>query len=126
MGRASAALLVIAGIIHLLPLQGVLGATVLAKLYGVVVTDPNTEILLRHRAILFALLGALLVLAAAHAPWRPLAYAAGLISAGSFLAVAGLVGGYNAALARVVTADVVALVCLLLGAALEWRLRWLL
>lgn len=44
---ASLALL-IAGLIHLLPVPGVLGVGVLAKLYGIDVADPNTAILLQH------------------------------------------------------------------------------
>ena len=52
--------LLIAGVIHLLPLPGVLGTGNLARLYGITVSDPNTAILLQHRALLFGILGALL------------------------------------------------------------------
>jgi hypothetical protein len=132
MNRLSAAMLFIAGLIHLIPLQGVVSATLLSQLYGVSVAEPNVEILLRHRAVMFGLLGLLLVAAAlvtlssAVAPefaiaFKVIAYAAGLISAASFLLVACLVGGYNALIGRVVAADVVALVCLLVGVAAEWR-----
>ena len=55
--------LLIAGVIHLLPLQGVLGTGNLARLYGVAVSDPNTAILLQHRALLFGVLGVLMLMA---------------------------------------------------------------
>ncbi len=111
-------LLIIAGIIHLLPLSGVLGAERLAVLYGQSFDDPNLLIMMRHRAVLFGLLGTLL-LAAAFVTWlRPLALGAGLVSVISFILLAKLSPGYNEALRKVVIADWVALVGLLLALAL--------
>ena len=57
-------MLIVVGVIHLLPLSGVLGGAQLFSLYGVPVDDPNLEILMRHRAVLFGLLGVFLVYAA--------------------------------------------------------------
>ncbi len=106
------AMLVVAGVIHLLPLGGVLGAERLASLYGVAIDDTNLLILMRHRAVLFGLLGALLVIAAFRPSLQPVAIAAGFVSAASFLLIALSGGDYNAALAQVVTADVVVLACI--------------
>jgi hypothetical protein len=41
----------------------------------------------------------------------------------SFLAIAWSVGSYNAAIGRVVTADLVALVCLIIAAVALWSQR---
>jgi len=112
----SASLAVVA-IIHLLPLMGVIGATQLSALYGISVGDANIEILMRHRAVLFGLLGAFLMYAAFRPAVRGPAFAAGFVSVSSFLLIAWSVGGYNAQVGRVFTADVVALVCLMIGAA---------
>lgn len=109
------------GLIHLMPLAGVLGADALARLYALPFEEPNLQILMRHRAVLFGLLGALLVAAAFRPALRPLAFAAGLASVLSFLVLAAAVGGYNAALARVVAADWIALACLLAAGLLHWR-----
>ena len=113
-------LLVVAGIIHLLPLAGVLGRERLGQLYGVApaaLADPNLLLLLRHRAVLFGLVGGLLLWAAADAALRRPALVVGTVSAATFLLLARVGGstgggGYSVQLARVVTADVVALVCL--------------
>jgi len=114
---ASAALLV-AAVIHLLPLQGVLGSDRLASLYGALpFDDPNLAILMRHRAVLFGLLGAFLLFAAFRPALQTLAFIAGLVSVISYLWLAWSIGGHNALLARVVVADIVALVCLAAGAA---------
>lgn len=115
MHRLTMVLLLVAGLIHLLPLPGLAGAAQLSRLYGVVIDDPNLAILLRHRALLFGLLGVLLIAAAFKPEWRVLAYVAGLVSTIGFLVVAWTGGDYNAAIGRVVAADVVAIACL--GAA---------
>ena len=115
------AMLLVVGVIHLLPLSGVLGGARLVALYGVPIDDPNLEILMRHRAVLFGLLGAFLIYSAFKLPFQGMAILAGLISVASFMILAWSVGGYNAQLATVFKADVVALVCLLIGVIAWWR-----
>jgi hypothetical protein len=115
-------LLVVPGVIHLLPLSGVMGAAALTRLYGLDFSAPDLEILMRHRAVLFGMLGVLLCTAAFKPALRKIALLAGLASVVSFLVLAFSVGGYGDGVARIVTADWVALVCLV-GAAglLRWR-----
>lgn len=114
-------MLTIVGIIHLLPLPGVLSVSRLQALYGVTITDPNLEILMRHRAVLFGILGAFLIYAAFRPGLQLAALIAGAVSVISFLVIAGIVGGYNTGIARVVTADIVAVACLLIGAFAYWK-----
>lgn len=110
-------MLLVAAVIHLLPLSGAFGTGRLTTLYGVDFSEPNLAILMRHRAVLFGLLGVFLVYAAFRPALQPIALVAGLVSVVSFLWLAWSVGGYNALVGRVVAADVVALVSLLVGAA---------
>jgi hypothetical protein len=109
------AMLVIVAIIHLLPLSGVLGGERLAALYGLSFNDPNLAILMRHRAVLFGLLGLFLLFAAFRPQFQAIAFIAGFVSVVSFLWLAWSVGGYNTQVARVFTADIVALACLIIG-----------
>jgi len=111
------AMLVIVAIIHLLPLSGVIGSERLASLYGISFAEPNIAILMRHRAVLFGLLGLFLLFAAFAPRLQVSAFVIGFVSVVSFLWLASSVGSYNAAIGRVVTADIVALVCLIVGAA---------
>jgi len=108
-------MLLTVALIHLLPLAGVLGGTRIEALYGVQLADPNLVILMRHRAVLFGLLGLYFALAAFRPSLQPIAFVAGGASVVSFLYLAWSVGGYNAQVQRVFTADVVALVCLIVG-----------
>lgn len=108
-------MLLVVAIIHLLPLSGVIGSERLAALYGISISEPNLEIVMRHRAVLFGLLGAFLLYAAFRPALQLLAFIAGFASVISFLWLAWSVGNYNAQVARVFSADVIALVCLLVG-----------
>ena len=105
-------LLIVIGVIHLLPLSGVFGATKLESLYAVPIQGNDLEILMRHRAVLFGLLGAFFVYAAFVPAVQPLAFVAAFVSIASFFYLAFSVGGYNSAIGKVVIADVVAAVCL--------------
>lgn len=116
----TAALLFVAAI-HLLPLVGVVGVTRLRQLYGLNLGDPNLEILLRHRAVLFGLLGAFLAYAALKPSLQAAGIVAGFISVTSFIVLAKLVGRHNAEIGRVVTVDWIAL-ALLLVAGVVWLL----
>jgi hypothetical protein len=109
--------LCIVGLIHLLPLSGVLGAERLAALYGLRFDEPNLEILMRHRAVLFGLLGAYVLYAAFQPMHQATALIAAWMSVLSFLGIAWSVGDYNAAISRVVWADVVATACLAVATA---------
>jgi hypothetical protein len=95
----------------------VLGSDRLAAIYGLSFDQPDVAILMRHRAVLFGLLGAFLLLAAFRPALQSLALVAGFVSVVSFLYLAWSVGNYNPQIGRVFTADVVALVCLVIGAA---------
>lgn len=114
------AMLIIAALIHFIPVTGVLGEASLARLYGVAIEDPNLLILMQHRAVMFALIGMVLLTAALVPAYRPLAYLAGLVSVTSFVLLAWSSGPYNFSLARVVAADMVAAACLLVALAADY------
>lgn len=111
------AMLIVVALIHLIPVSGALGKDSLAALYGLSFDDPNLAILMRHRAVLFGLLGVFIGFAAFRPAYQPAAFVAGFVSVVSFLGLALAVGGYNAQVGRVFTSDIVALLCLMVGGA---------
>ena len=74
---------------------------------------------MRHRAILFGIVGGLLLAAAFHPALRTAAVAAGLTSMLSFVVIAMLQGGANPQIDRVVWVDVVASAALIAAAVLD-------
>ena len=103
------------GIVHLVPASGLFGADALARLYGVTIATPDLEILMRHRAVLFGIVGGLLVAAAFMQHLQPVAILAGLTSVASFLWIATTADEYGPAIARVVHVDIAALAALLVA-----------
>ena len=109
--------LVAVGIVHLVPVTGVFGGERLQALYGLPSGDANLAILMRHRAVLFGLLGAFLLATAFRPAWQGPAFLAGFVSVASFLWIAFEAPLYNDAVARIVRADLGALGLLAIGAA---------
>jgi hypothetical protein len=107
--------LIIVGIIHLIPLSGVMGAERLNALYAINISDPDLSILMRHRAVLFGLLGAFCIYAAIRPSLQLVALIAGAVSVVSFLFLAYTTANYNEELQRVVIADVTAAAFLTIG-----------
>jgi riboflavin transporter FmnP len=109
----------VAAAINLAPVAGVFSAERMAALYGIPIAEPTLEILMRHRAVLFGIVGALLALAAFRPEHQTVAAAAGFVSMLSFVAIAWLVGDVSPALRRIAVADVIGSVALALGLLLR-------
>ncbi len=111
------------GLINLVPIFGVSGATGLAALYGIDVSDPALLVLLQHRAVMLGIVGASLMIAAWHAPWRSLAGLAGLTSMMSYIGIVWAVPHASAVLWQVAWIDLLALPLLATACGLDWQHR---
>lgn len=110
-----------AGVIHLLPLGGLLGRTLLERAYGIQLGEgQDPVILMQHRALLFGLLAAGCLLAIGIPAWRVPTGIAALISMLGFVLIAA-VQPHGAAIARVMWIDVGAALLLALGLLLVVR-----
>lgn len=99
--------LLIAGAINLYPVVGVVSADQLEKLYGVSLNNGDLVILMRHRAILFGLLGTFLIYSAFRSSVQTLACIAGLVSMIAFIALAYASGQFGEVLNKVIIADAI-------------------
>ncbi len=114
------AMLLIVAFIHLVPIMGFLGVERLQALYGEPITSNNMEILMRHRAVLFGILGLFFAYAAFTPALQPLAFLAALATLAPFFYLAFSVGGYNEAIQKIVMGDVVATVALVIAVGLYY------
>ena len=112
------ALLLIIAVIHIIPISGFLGAAKLEMLYGIPVSGNNMEILMRHRAVLFGILGVFFAYAAFTPSLQPLAFLAAFATLASFFYLAFSVGDYNASIRKIVVGDVVAAISLVAAVVL--------
>ena len=108
--------LAIAAIINLLPAILAFLPKKISTSYGVEVPDANYELLLRHRAVLFAIIGGVMVYSSISRTVYDLSAIIGLVSMVSFLILWKLVDGkINSKLLKVVKIDVVGILILLTG-----------
>ena len=105
--------LLIAGAINFYPLIGVISADQLVTLYGVPLENNDLIILMRHRAVLFGLLGAFIIYAAFRDSIQIIACIAGLISMLTFIVIAYAVGDFGTLFNKIIIADVVGSVALI-------------
>ena len=113
MKRFVVAALIVAGAINLFPVIGVLSVDQLVGLYGVPLENGDLIILMRHRAVLFGLLGSFVIYSAFRPAYQTLACIAGLVSMVSFVILAYASGEFGEALNKAIVAEVIGSVLLI-------------
>jgi len=105
-------LLFLVGVINFLPIVGVLSLDKINQLYGLAVTDNNLAILLRHRALLFGLVGGFIFYSVFNPRYQVAAIVIAAISMLGYLYFFWSIASPNAALLRVAQVDMVGVVLL--------------
>ena len=100
-------------------MTGPLSGKRIEALYGVAVEDSNSEILMRHRAVLFGIVGALIIASAFDASLLPAGHCDSINAMLGFIVITGLVGNYNDNLRRIAIVDIVATAALLTAALID-------
>src|SRR5688500_13297785 len=98
------------GLLNVLPGLSALMPSKLATAYGVITDDPTSTLLLRHRAVMLALLGGALLVAAFLPALRIPVLIAAAVGKLSFIALVSASPDAHAKLTPVALADVMALV----------------
>jgi len=108
----------VVGAIHLTPIAPVFVPETLTRLYGITPDDTTLLVMLRHRALLLALVGILCLWASWSTPVRPAALLAAAINVAGFLGFYALYGNPAGALRTIAIVDLIALPFLAFAA---WR-----
>ena len=116
-------MLVLVGLMQLPPVLGLFGVAKMEAAYGVAIAGPDLAVLMRHRALMFGLLGGTILLALFLPALRPWALGLALLSAGGFVALAWATPGHNVNIARVAWIDVVVVSFALIGVSAWWLQR---
>ncbi len=108
--------LFVAGLINLLPSLLAFLPHKISQSYGIEIPNSNYELLLRHRAILFGIIGGLMIYSSIVKKHYEITTTAGLVSMISFIILFFLIdNGISPELKKVMIIDVVATVILCLG-----------
>lgn len=105
--------LIIVGVINFIPLVGVISSSQLSQMYGIDIDSANVSVLLRHRAVLFGLLGAFIIYSAFKPSLQMLAAAAGFVAMISFIVLTYTMESVGDEIRKVALVDIVATVLLL-------------
>lgn len=121
MERWISALLVVVGLINFGPVMGVVSAQVLADAYGIAPPDGDLLVLMRHRALLFGIVGSIILASAYWRHLQPTAIFAAAVSMLGFIGLALASGEYGAKVYNVMLIDGVGIVALVLAVVLRWK-----
>jgi hypothetical protein len=121
--RLVTTILIIVGLINLFPVIGIASAKVLTGLYGLESLEGDLLILMRHRALLFGILGTFIIYSASKSHLRPTAIVMGLVSMLGFSVLVFTSGEGAANLSNVAIIDVVASAALVVVAIILLRRR---
>jgi hypothetical protein len=99
--------LVISGLINFLPIVGIFGSEKLDSLYGITIKDADLLILMRHRAILFGLIGTFMLASTWVKDWQIPAMSIGLVSMLSFVGISQSTGTSNVSIKRIEVIDTI-------------------
>lgn len=105
----------IVGVIHIIPGIGVLGNEKLNELYGVHIADPNLAILMKHRAVLFAIIGLLIIAGSFKTSLYWISWTVGITSVIAFLFLAHEQQNYNHFIAKIYLIDWVCVFLLIIS-----------
>lgn len=112
-------LLFIVGAINFVPVLAVVSLEQINHSYGLSVTDNNLAILLRHRALLFGVLGGFVLFSVFKPQYQVVAMVLAMISMLGYLIVFYLVGDVNAQLLAIAKVDIVGVVLLFIAALIK-------
>ena len=123
MGKAITFCLVVVGLINFAPVIGVISAQKLESAYSVALAGNDLAILMRHRALLFGILGAFILYSAFNPFYQPAAMIMGGASMVGFALLVLGVGGYNEAVGKVLFIDVLGILFLLAAVVLKYVVK---
>ena len=123
MGKMITFCLIVVGLINFIPVIGVMSAQKLESAYSVTLAGNDLVILMRHRALLFGVLGAFILYSALNPFYQP---AAMMMAGASMVGFAVLVlgtGGYNEAIGKVLFIDVLGILFLVAAVVLKYGVK---
>lgn len=106
-------LLLIVGVINILPLIGVFSSKKLSSAYDVKLENTNLVILLKHRALLFGLIGGFVFYSVFKPAYQIEAMIMAAISMGGFIIIAKNESDYSKSLSKIVVIDIIGIASLI-------------
>ncbi|WDE14165.1 hypothetical protein [Thalassomonas haliotis] len=123
MAKAIMGCLIIVGLINFIPVLGVFSAQKLESVYAITLASNDLIILMRHRALLFGVLGGFILYSAFYTSYQTAAMVMAGVSMLGYALLVLLVGGYNEAIFTILQVDLVGILFLLVAAVFKYLSR---
>lgn len=120
MDKAALILLFVVGVINFLPVLGVVSAARLSKAYAIEFDGNDMVILMRHRALLFGIVGGFILYSVFVPGYQTPAMVMAAVAMLGYVVIMWRVGEYNASLQKVMVVDIVGILCLSGAAVLKY------
>ena len=115
MNKIYLSLLFLVGVINFLPIVGILSLDKINQAYGLSIDDNNLAILLRHRALLFGLIGGFVIYSVFKPQYQIASIVLAAISMLGYLYFFWSIGDSNPVLLKIAQADIVGIVLLIVA-----------
>ena len=119
MNKIYLSLLFLVGVINFLPIVGILSLDKINQAYGLSVDDNSLAILLRHRALLFGLIGGFVIYSVFKPQYQIASIVLAAISMLGYLYFFWFIGDSNPVLLKIAQADIVGIVLLTLAVLIK-------
>ncbi|MDC0589300.1 hypothetical protein OAP17_06075 [Porticoccaceae bacterium] len=116
-------LLITVGLINFLPVIGIISAEKLSVAYAVELIGNDIVILMRHRALLFGLIGGFMLYSVWKPSYQSVAMVMAAISMLGFLFFVAAADHYNASITKIAIIDLIGLAGLAIAAGLKYLSR---
>lgn len=115
--------LIVVGLINFVPVIGLLSVQKLESAYSIELASNDLIILMRHRALLFGVLGGFILYSAFVTSYQGVAMVMAVVSMIGYAVLVYWVGGYNDSIFKVLIVDIVGIVFLAIAALLKYVVR---
>jgi len=123
LNKAITICLIIVGLINFIPTIAIISAQKLEAAYSIKLISNDLIILLRHRALLFGILGGFILYSVKATYYQGAAMIMAGISMLGYVVLMFTVGGYNEALYKILIIDVVGIVILSLAVIFKYVIK---
>jgi len=123
LNKAITICLIIVGLINFIPTIAIISAQKLEAAYSIKLISNDLIILLRHRALLFGILGGFILYSVKATSYQGAAMIMAGISMLGYVVLMFTVGGYNEALYKILIIDVVGIVILSLAVIFKYIIK---
>ena len=115
------ACLLLVGLINFAPVVGLLSVSKLNEAYEITLISHDIILLMRHRALLFGILGVFILYSAFSPKLQTAAMLMGFVSMAGYVVLILIGGDYNSQLQKIMWVDIAGIVLVVIAAIFKWK-----